>query len=275
MQILHTVAELRAALAGRPSVGFVPTMGNLHEGHLALVRAARAQTDTVVASIFVNPLQFAPTDDFASYPRTLARDCALLEERGCDVVFAPGEREMYPQPQTYLVSPAPALAGTLEGAVRPGFFAGVCTVVLKLFHLVGPNRAYFGRKDYQQLLVVTQMVREFGLPIEIVPIDTVREPGGLAMSSRNAFLTPAERLEATRLYGTLEALAAAAHAGRCDWPGLEQEARARLAAHAAWAPDYVAVRRRRDLGEPTPGEPLVVLGAARLGHTRLIDNLEF
>ncbi len=274
MLVLHRISELRAALAGASSVALVPTMGNLHEGHLSLVRRAQDAKGTVVASIFVNPLQFAPSDDFESYPRTLERDCSMLREVGCDVVFAPTEREMYPAPQTYMVQPAPALANVLEGAIRPGFFNGVCTVVLKLFNIVRPDRAYFGKKDYQQLLVVEQMVREFALPIEVVPVDTVRDSSGLAMSSRNSYLSADERHHAAGLYATLCRVAAEVAGGRNDWQDLERQACTDLAGRGGWVLDYVTIRRRSDLGLPEGAAPLVALAAARLGTTRLIDNIE-
>jgi pantoate--beta-alanine ligase len=279
MQILETIAELRAALAGRDDVALVPTMGSLHEGHLSLARLARERGGTVVASIFVNPLQFAPHEDFASYPRTLERDCAMLRDAGCDIVFAPNAGEMYPEPQGCTVHPPAVLADILEGAARPGFFVGVCTVVLKLFHIVAPRFAVFGKKDYQQLLVVRNMVRQFALPIEIVPAATVRDASGLALSSRNAYLSGPQRAAAAELYAGLRRLADAARGGRTDWQQLESEARAALAARG-WLPDYVAVRTRSALEAPVEGkalgegEALVVLAAARLGPARLIDNLE-
>jgi pantoate--beta-alanine ligase len=227
----------------------------------------------VVATIFVNRLQFAPHEDFDQYPRTLESDCRLLEREGCDLVFAPSEREMYPHPQVYKVSPPPALADILEGAVRPGFFTGVCTVVLKLLNIAQPEIAVFGKKDYQQWLVVQAMVQQLALPVEIIGAATIREPGGLAMSSRNAYMTAEQRPEALRLHATLKKLSAAIQSGQHDWLELEQAARDELTAHQ-WKPDYVAIRRQRDLGEPTAGAPLVILAAARLGNTRLIDNLE-
>lgn len=275
MRIINRVSELRAALESAPLVALVPTMGNLHDGHLSIVRQARRAARTVVTSIFVNPLQFSPSDDFEAYPRTLERDCSLLEEAGCDIVFAPSERDMYPEPQSYMVQPSPALGNILEGAVRPGFFTGVCTVVLKLFNLVQPKQAFFGKKDYQQLLVIQHMVRELALPIEIIGVDTVREASGLAMSSRNSYLSPTERTDAAHLYATLRSLVVAANEGRSDWHNLEREARARLASQHPWVTDYVAVRRRSDLGLPDGITPLVALAAGRLGTTRLIDNLEF
>ena len=278
MQVVHTVAALRAALASGPRPVFVPTMGNLHDGHLSLVRQARAHAAAsaapVVASVFVNRLQFAPHEDFDRYPRTLAADCALLEREGCDLVFAPDEREMYPEPQGVVVQPPAALADLLEGAFRPGFFTGVCTVVLKLFHVVQPQAAVFGKKDYQQLMVVRTMVRQLALPIEVLAGETSRDADGLARSSRNGYLSPAERAEAPRLHRTLQELAHAVRAGRRDHDALERAAMDALARHG-WAPDYVAVRRRIDLQPGTaPDEPLVVLAAAKLGATRLIDNVE-
>ena len=205
MNLVHTLAELRAALEGADRTAFVPTMGNLHEGHLALVRTARRRGGPVVASIFVNRLQFAPHEDFDRYPRTMDADRAGLSSAGVDVLFAPDEREMYPVPQSFRVQPAP-FAEDLEGASRPGFFHGVCTVVLKLFHLVSPDVAVFGRKDRQQLVVVRGMVREFNMPIQIIAGDTVRAGDGLALSSRNNYLTPGERAEAPLLIVNSERL---------------------------------------------------------------------
>jgi pantoate--beta-alanine ligase len=273
MRIIHTIADLRAALAAGPRPALVPTLGSLHEGHLSLVKIARARGLPVVATIFVNRLQFAPHEDFDQYPRTLQRDCALLEKEGCDFVFAPSEPEIYPQPQSYKVSPPAELADILEGVVRPGFFIGVCTVVLKLFNIAQPQVAVFGKKDYQQLLIVKNMVRQLALPIEIIAADTVREDQGLAMSSRNAYLTPQQRQEALRLHASLQAIAAAIRLGQKDLGNLERTAAHELTAHG-WKPDYVSVRRQDNLGEPLLGAPLVILAAARLGNTRLIDNLE-
>lgn len=265
MRIVNDIAALRAALAGAGPVAFVPTMGNLHAGHLALVRLARRRAAKVVVSIFVNRLQFLPGEDFDRYPRTFERDRGLLEAEGAHLVFAPDERALYPQPQSYLVQPPP-MAADLEGRHRPGFFQGVATVVLKLFNCVQPLAAVFGKKDYQQLLVVRGMVEQLNLPIDIVAGETVREPDGLALSSRNAYLSPAERAEAPRLHRVLKDVAAGASTA---------QASAALAA-AGWRPDYVEVRRRADLSLPQPGDKeLVVLAAARLGATRLIDNLEF
>lgn len=281
MRVISTLTELRAALAdtGRPA--FVPTMGNLHDGHLGLVRQARALVGPdrpVVASIFVNRLQFGPNEDFDRYPRTLARDCALLEGAGCDLVFAPDERELYPQPQTFKVVPDPALADLLEGHFRPGFFTGVCTVVMKLLQCVQPQVAVFGKKDYQQLMVIRRMVEQFALPVEIVAGETSRAGDGLALSSRNGYLNDAERAESVQLSLALQALRTAVLGGERDLPALEQRAMATLA-ERGWQPDYLTVRRRADLLAPgaadlAGGTPLVALAAARLGSTRLIDNLE-
>lgn len=277
MQILHTVADLRAALPHAGACAFVPTMGNLHDGHLNLVRRARTHGLPVVASIFVNRLQFAPHEDFDRYPRTLERDAGLLEGAGCDIVFAPSESELYPQAQTFKVHPDPALADILEGHFRPGFFIGVCTVVMKLFQCVRPEVAVFGRKDYQQLAVVRRMVEQFALPLRIDAVDTTRADDGLALSSRNAYLSEAERAEAIALSRALKDLAQRSRDAKLDLGQLEAEALQALSARG-WKPDYLTVRRRTDLLTPTAeerGGPLVVLGAARLGGTRLIDNLEF
>ncbi|MDE1922454.1 MAG: pantoate--beta-alanine ligase [Gammaproteobacteria bacterium] len=273
MHLVRTLAELRAALAGGPSVALVPTMGNLHDGHLSLLRIARGHADKLAASIFVNRLQFAPHEDFAEYPRTLERDCELLAATGCDLVFAPAESEIYPEPQVYRVTPPAALGDILEGAVRPGFFTGVCTVVLKLFHMVQPAAAVFGKKDYQQLLILRNMVRQFALPIEVIAAETVRDDTGLARSSRNGYLSADERVEAAHLQAVLRRLTGEIRGGSRDWSALERAAMAELSSRG-WTPDYVAIRRQSDLGEPAPDAPLVALAAARLGRTRLIDNIE-
>lgn len=278
MQIVRTIAELRLAVGGGRRLVLVPTMGNLHDGHLSLVRIARQHGDLVAASIFVNRLQFAPHEDFSTYPRTFDRDSELLSGAGCDIVFAPADAEVYPEAQGYTVHPPPALGEILEGQVRPGFFTGVCTVVLKLFNMVRPQAAVFGKKDYQQLLVVRSMVRQLALPIEIVPAETVRDANGLALSSRNGYLDGSQREKAAQLHAELSKVAAAVKSGRSDWPTLEREAQESLGARG-WQPDYMAIRRRSDLSQPSAGspstaEPLAVLGAARLGGTRLIDNLE-
>ena len=263
MQILSDIPSLRRALPD--DVAFVPTMGNLHAGHLSIVRLARQRASTVAVSIFVNRLQFLPGEDFERYPRTFERDCAMLETEGVDFLFAPNESVLYPEPQQIKVG-AGALGENLEGKFRPGFFDGVATVVLKLFNCVQPRAAVFGKKDYQQLMVVRALVRQLDLPLEIVAGETVREADGLAMSSRNAYLSAAERAKAPMLYGVLKAVAA----------GKGPESAFKQLAGAGWHPDYVEVRRRSDLGVPERGErELVVLAAARLGQTRLIDNLEF
>ena len=281
MQVVHTLADLRAALAGAQRPAFVPTMGNLHEGHLRLVREATQRGDTTVASIFVNRLQFLPHEDFDSYPRTLEADCAKLQAAGCNVVFAPKESDLYPEPQTVKVQADPRLADILEGEFRPGFFTGVSTVVMKLFMAVFAGKAQgvavFGKKDYQQLMVIRQMVRQFALPLEVLGLDTCRADDGLALSSRNGYLSEAERAEAVQLSLALRALGrdalAAADALASHLPALEARAMDGLR-QRGWQPDYLTVRRRQDLQAPQAGDALVVLGAARLGKTRLIDNLE-
>ena len=273
MQIIRTLAELRAAVGAKRRPVLVPTMGNLHAGHLSLVRIAQERGGLVVTSIFVNRLQFAPHEDFATYPRTFERDCELLAGSGCDIVFAPADHEVYPEAQGYMVHPPHGLADILEGQVRPGFFTGVCTVVLKLFNMVEPAAAVFGKKDYQQLLVIRGMLRQLALPIELVAAETVRDPSGLALSSRNGYLNESQRAEAAQLHAALRSLVVGVKSGRTDWQRLEREAQEFLAARG-WQPDYVAIRRRSDLREPSAGQPLVTLAAARLGGTRLIDNLE-
>ncbi len=273
MQLVQTIADLRAALRRPRDIILVPTMGNLHQGHLSLVRIARQRRGLVVASIFVNPLQFAPHEDFKKYPRTLEHDCELLAGAGCDIVFAPGVEEIYPEAQEFGVQPPAGLAGILEGSARPGFFTGVCTVVLKLFSIVGPSAAVFGKKDYQQLLVISKMVRQFALPIEIIPAETIRDASGLALSSRNGYLNEQQRIEAVQLYAALRNMAGQVRAGRSDWRQIEDSA-CELLRSRGWHPDYVAIRRQADLGQPVLREPLVVLGAARLGGTRLIDAVD-
>ncbi len=274
MQIVHSIAELRKRLERERGVVFVPTMGNLHEGHIRLVEQARSKGGCTVASVFVTRLQFGPREDFDHYPRTLAADCEKLEAAGCDVVFAPQEREIYPEPQVFTAEPPRELGEILEGAVRPGHFRGVATVVLKLFNRVRPHAAMFGKKDYQQCRVLESMVRQLALPIEMILAETVRAPDGLALSSRNGYLSAGEREEAAQLYRVLTRVRDQVAAGERDFPRLEREGAAALAARG-WAPDYVAIRRQRDLQRPDAGErALVVLAAARLGATRLIDNVE-
>jgi len=279
LKVVHTIEDLRDQLRGQLRVSFVPTMGNLHEGHLALMKLARQHGDPVVASIFVNRLQFGPNEDFDRYPRTLQNDIEKLErERDVYVLFAPDERELYPEPQSYKVQPPQELGDILEGESRPGFFGGVSTVVLKLFSCVQPRVAVFGKKDYQQLMVVRNMCRQFQLPVEILAHETVREESGLALSSRNMYLQQTERDEAPQLFAALRFLQHQIQAGMHNVAQLEQIAAAGLNARG-WQVDYIAVRRRRDLHKPSveevsAGEPLVVLAAAKLGATRLIDNLE-
>lgn len=265
MQIVHDIAELRCATSAIGPVAFVPTMGNLHAGHLSLVRLARGAARAVVVSIFVNRLQFLAGEDFERYPRTMERDRRMLEAEGVELLFAPDEQVLYPEPQTYIVQPPP-LAAELEGRFRPGFFDGVSTVVLKLFNCVQPATAVFGKKDYQQLVIVRGMVGQFDIPVAIVAGETVREPDGLAMSSRNGYLSAAERAEAPRLHRVLTAVSR----------GLPCADGVSELAQAGWRPDYIEVRRRHDLAPPEAGDTgLIVLGAARLGSTRLIDNVEF
>jgi pantoate--beta-alanine ligase len=275
MQVIHTARDLRAALAGPPRPALVPTMGNLHAGHIALVERAKQLGRPVVASIFVNPLQFGAGEDFERYPRTLAADCEKLAAAGCDLVFAPDVAEMYPVPQTYTIQVPDAMANDLCGAHRPGHFSGVATVVLKLFNLVQPRVAVFGKKDFQQLQVIRDLVGQFNLPIEIVGVDTLREADGLAMSSRNGYLSQAERAQAPQLQRELAALIAAVQAGERDFARLTATAQRHLAM-AGWRVDYIELRDAATLAAPTPdSHRLVVLGAAWLGATRLIDNIEW
>lgn len=273
MDVIHTIAALKARLRAAGTVAFVPTMGNLHAGHLALVRTAREHGDSVVASIFVNPLQFGPKEDFQTYPRTLEADCAQLAEAGADVVFAPSAAEMYPAPQQVEIIPPP-IAAELCGAFRPGHFQGVTTVVAKLFNIVQPAVAVFGKKDYQQLCVIRAMVRELNFPVRLVGAETLRAEDGLALSSRNGYLSTQDRQEAPRLYRALSNIAAQLKLGARDFARLERDACQELASHA-WRVDYVSVRDAATLLPPAGrAGQLVVLGAAWLGATRLIDNIE-
>lgn len=279
MKVVHTIEELRDQLRGQLRTAFVPTMGNLHEGHLSLMRLARQHGDPVVASIFVNRLQFGPNEDFDKYPRTLQEDIAKLEERrDVYVLFAPTEKEMYPEPQNYRVQPPSELGNILEGEFRPGFFEGVSTVVLKLFSCVQPKVAVFGKKDYQQLMIVRSMCRQFQLPVQIYAHETVREANGLALSSRNRYLSATEYAEAPHLYATLKNVQTQLLAGNIDREALEYSATQYLT-NRGWQVDYMAIRKQSNLLPPTTEEilnkePLVVLAAAKLGNTRLIDNLE-
>ena len=287
MYIVHTIPELREHLSAFKRPAFVPTMGNLHAGHIQLVQQAKPLGDVTVASIFVNRLQFAPHEDFDSYPRTLDADAQRLEAAGCNLLFAPREKDLYPEPQTFKVHPAPELSDILEGHFRSGFFIGVSTVVMKLFSCVFAGMpsgvAAFGKKDYQQLMVIRHLVQQFALPIEMVAGETQRADDGLALSSRNSYLSAAEREEAVQLSKALRALGEAARAAgnsggseAPDLAALETQAMQTLA-QRGWQPDYLTVRRRHDLQAPQGAfadEALVVLGAAKLGNTRLIDNLE-
>ncbi len=272
MDIITSVADLRARLKREPDNVFVPTMGNLHPGHIQLTRLAKQRSACTVVSIFVNRIQFGPKEDFDRYPRTLRADAEKLEEAGADVLFAPGEPEIYPEPQTFVVEPSD-LQHILEGAFRPGHFRGVATVVLKLFNMVSPHAAIFGKKDYQQYVVLRDMVRQLALPVEIIPAETVRAEDGLALSSRNAYLSPAERAEAPRLHRILKTVWEALLSGERDYARMEAQALAKFG--DKWKVDYVAIRRQADLQVPLSGDrKLVVLAAAKLGTTRLLDNVE-
>jgi pantoate--beta-alanine ligase len=278
MKIISSIDELRDQLRGQLRTAFVPTMGNLHEGHLSLIRLARKHGDPVVASIFVNRLQFGPNEDFDKYPRTFSDDIEKLEKEGVYVLFAPTERDLYPEPQEFRVQPPSDLGNILEGEFRPGFFNGVTTVVLKLFSCVQPRVAVFGKKDYQQLMIIRNMTRQFALPTDIIAAETWRAEDGLALSSRNMYLSESERAEAPSLYAELQVVAQAIRDGNLDVSLLEKKSMQRLAARG-WNPDYVSIRKRVNLQPPTAGdlaqnEPLIVLTAAKLGATRLIDNLE-
>ncbi|ALS58498.1 pantoate--beta-alanine ligase [Pandoraea norimbergensis] len=277
MKVIPSIHELRDQLRGQNRVAFVPTMGNLHEGHLSLMRLARQHGDPVVASIFVNRLQFGPNEDFDKYPRTMMDDVEKLTRENVYVLFSPDEKEMYPEPQEYRVEPPTDLGDILEGEFRPGFFKGVCTVVTKLFSCVQPRVAVFGKKDYQQLMIVRSMCRQFALPIEIIAAETVRADDGLALSSRNRYLSETERAEAPQLYRLLGQIRDDVVSGKTDYEALEAAAMQTLR-ERGWAPDYVSIRQRANLRAPAPGtapaDSLVVLAAAKLGATRLIDNLE-
>ena len=278
MKVVTTIEELRNQLRGQLRTAFVPTMGNLHAGHLSLMRLAKKHGDPVVASIFVNRLQFGPNEDFDTYPRTFRADVEKLEKEGVYVLFAPTEKDMYPVPQEFRVQPPQELADILEGKFRPGFFNGVTTVLLKLFSCVNPAVAIFGKKDYQQLMVVRSMAQQFALPTKIIAAETWRADDGLALSSRNTYLTKEQRKEAPTLYRTLQSIADKMHGGYLDIYKLEQHAMEELR-QRGWVPDYISIRKRSNLQPPTAGElaekePLVVLAAAKLGETRLIDNLE-
>ena len=277
MDIYSSVDALRSTLnaarrAGK-TIAFVPTMGNLHAGHISLMRQAHEHADLVVASIFVNRLQFGPNEDFDKYPRTFEADCAQLREAGVDVLFAPTETDLYPEPQTYVVEP-PEIQHMLEGEVRPGHFRGVATVVMKLFQIVQPDVALFGKKDYQQLMVLRNMSRQFMLPINIIGGETVRAEDGLALSSRNGYLSPSERAEAPRLQRCLQGIRQAVLSGDKNYAVLCEKAIAELDSHG-WRTDYISIRRQQDLAPADPEDrDLVIVAASRLGAPRLLDNLE-
>ncbi|MES1999989.1 MAG: pantoate--beta-alanine ligase [Pseudomonadota bacterium] len=272
MQIIHTLDDLHRWRADNTDVALVPTMGNLHDGHLALVELARQHAARVVVSIFVNPLQFGPNEDFSRYPRTLEADCARLKAIGVDAVFAPDAAGLFPQPQRYHVEP-PELANELCGAFRPGHFRGVATIVLKLLNLVQPRVAVFGRKDYQQLAIIRGLCADLNVPVQIVAGDTVRADDGLALSSRNGFLSPTERAEARRLYRLLGEVRQQLVDGKRDFYALENAAIQTLSEHG-WRVDYIAIRTPVLDLPVTADRQFVVLGAAHLGSTRLIDNIE-
>ncbi|EEA01611.1 pantoate/beta-alanine ligase [Burkholderia sp. H160] len=277
MKLIRSIDELRAQLRGQNRTAFVPTMGNLHEGHLSLIRLARQHGDPVVTSIFVNPLQFGPGEDFARYPRTLEEDIEKLQKENVYVVFAPTEHDLYPQPQEYRVQPPGGMGDMLEGEFRPGFFQGVCTVVMKLMLCVQPRVAVFGKKDYQQLMIVREMCKQFAMPTDVVAGETIRDCDGFALSSRNRFLAPEERVEAPTLYRLLNQIRDKILSGEKDIQGIERRAFSTLV-DRGWQPDYISVRKQANLRSPTAHEvddsKLVVVAAARLGNTRLIDNLE-
>jgi pantoate--beta-alanine ligase len=266
--VARTLPELGAALAGRDDIALVPTMGALHAGHRALLRAARASAATVVMSLFVNPAQFGPGEDFARYPRDEAADLAVAEDEAVDIVFAPDGQTVYPDGFATAVDPGP-LAEQLEGHARAGHFRGVATVVTRLFGLVQPRRAFFGEKDYQQLVIVRGVARDLALGVEVMGVPTVRDADGLALSSRNRYLSAAERERATSLYAALTAAGQLYAGGERDAARLSAFARAQLAVE----PDYLELRRRADLGAYDPTHPAILLVAARLGTMRLIDNL--
>jgi pantoate--beta-alanine ligase len=273
MEVITTIEELRRRLEKEPRVSCVPTMGNIHDGHLRLVGIAHHHAPVVVTTIFVNRLQFTGSEDFDRYPRTFEEDCEKLSAHGVHIVFHPDEKQMYPYPQTFVVEPPP-IANKLEGRFRPGHFRGMATVVLKLFNMVQPQVAVFGKKDYQQLHIVQHMVEQLALPVQIVAAETRRAEDGLALSSRNRYLSEPERREAPRRHQVLNQVKTVVEHGDRNFEAIEFAADAELARHG-WRVDYVVVRRRATLTAPEPGDrDLVALGAAKLGNTRLIDNLE-
>jgi pantoate--beta-alanine ligase len=279
MQTVTTIAAVRERVRGWRGEGrrvaFVPTMGNLHPGHVSLIEAARRHGERFVASIFVNPMQFGPNEDFAHYPRTPREDERMLATAGCDLMFMPEVTEIYPHgPERATRVEVPGLSRILDGEFRPGHFEGVSTVVAKLFHIVEPDVAVFGEKDFQQLTVIRRMVAELCMPVQIVGAPTVRDTDGLAMSSRNQYLTPAERALAPRIYAALQAAAHRVRCGDADFAGIERSGYQVLES-AGFRPDYFSVRQAADLGVPAgASRELVVLTAARLGRARLIDNVQ-
>lgn len=285
MQIIHTIAELRVALNNQSGIAFVPTMGNLHAGHIKLVEVAKQHAACIVVSIFVNPLQFGKNEDLANYPRTLEADCDKLRKIGATIVFIPSAQEMYPDfdgnelNQSMSITPPP-IANELCGAARPGHFTGVATVVAKLFNIIfyntnQPNVAVFGKKDFQQLFIIRQLVRQFNLPIEIIGVETMRESDGLAMSSRNGYLTPMQRGEAPRLHKALKLVVEAIQKGNHDFIAVEKQT-TQFLTQLGWIVDYISIRSAKTLLASQAGEnQLIVLGAAKQGTTRLIDNIEF
>ena len=288
MLIINTVADLRAALKHQANfnqnIGFVPTMGNLHAGHITLVKTAKQHASFVVASIFVNPLQFNPSEDLANYPRTLTADCEKLAAAGCDIVFAPSVAEMYADfdgknlNQTMTIDPPP-IANVLCGATRLSHFAGVATVVMKLFNMVQPQFAVFGKKDFQQLFIIKEMVKQFNLPIEVIASETVRDANGLALSSRNSYLTDTQRASASQLNSALQGIVENIKSSENDFEALEVFATNQLNKQG-WEVDYISIRSSTTL-QPASAQDknLIVLGAAKItnktsGRTRLIDNIE-
>ena len=279
MITINKVSDLRAQVntwRRGGNVAFVPTMGNLHAGHLSLVQAARKVADRVVVSIFVNPLQFGEDEDFDSYPRTMERDARMLGGEGTDLLFAPSVQTMYPKPQEQQTRvEVPDISDMLCGVCRPGHFVGVATVVCKLFNMVQSDVALFGKKDFQQLMVIRRMVEDLAMPVRVIGVETMRESDGLAMSSRNGYLTAEDRATAPMLFRTLSGIAQRLREGSDDYAGLESQAVRELDEHG-FVPDYVAIRRAADLAAPEPGErELVILAAAYLGKARLIDNIDF
>ena len=275
---IHNKKELRAQIhewkqKGK-TIAFVPTMGNLHEGHLSLLQTGREQADKLVSSIFVNPMQFAAHEDLDSYPRTLKQDCKALMEHQCDLVYLPEVKDLYPQDLNHMTRvEVPDITRRFEGEYRPGHMTGVSTIVLKLFNLVQPDLAVFGKKDYQQWRMIEKMVSDLNLPIDIIAGETVREPDGLAMSSRNQYLTKKQRTKALKLQQQLQQTAAAIRAGNTDFQSLMDKAIEALI-QKGFGVDYYEVCHQTTLEQAQPGDPLVIVSTARLGDVRLLDNVE-